>query len=261
MTEKNTKDKKDKKEEHIHEVVFYTYPKYLFCWPLIVMGFLLWPIDAFSLLGKAYTPEILAWVYGLTIMLVIVTMGVDLNRNYTVFWLVVIIAFWLLIVVLNMKEIPLFTKIYGFFANLDPVYSRSMGIIISIPLTVGFAIMWGWTRINCRWRITHNEFEHYQFGRLDDSIARGAKRIRSSYPDFFELLLCLAGDLIIFDASGRKELKRIQHVPLLPFVKKRINVLLESTSVTSNGAIEDEYEASESMEDDYSDDAGDVSRD
>lgn len=258
MAEKN---KKEKKEEYIHEVVFFTYPKYIFCWPLIVMGFLLWPIDAMNLLGKAHTPEILAWVYGLTIMLVIVTMGVDLNRNYTVFWLVVIVAFWLLIVVLNMKNIPIFKQIYHFFADLDPVYSRSMGIIISIPLLVGFGIMWGWTRVNCRWRITHNEFEHYQFGRLDDSIARGAKRIRSSYPDFFELLLCLAGDLIIFDASGRKELRRIQHVPMLPFVKKRINVLLESTSVTSNGEVEDEYEASESTDDDYSDDAGDVSRD
>ena len=88
---------------------------------------------------------------------------------------------------------------------------------------------------------------------MDDSLARGAKRVRTSYPDFFELLLCLAGDLIIFDSVGRRELRRIPHVPFLPFVRKRINRILEKTAITA-GEMDDEAEAAADDIDDREDD-------
>ena len=241
------KPKRVRRPKEIHEVIFYTYPKFVFCWPIIAMGFLLWPFDRWHIIG----PETLAWVWGLTLLLVILTIGVDVNRNYAVFWLVVIAGLWVLVLWLrDVKHLAVFGWIYRFFINLDPVYSRSLGLIVSIPLLVVFGILWVWTRINSRWRITHNEFEHYQFGRLDDSIARGAKRLRSSYPDLLELLICLAGDLVIFDASGRRELRRIQHVPLLPWVKKRVNILLEATAVTAEHM--DDEAASEPCDEDAS---------
>ncbi len=228
-------------ERRKHEVVFYTYPKFLFCWPLIFMGFLLWLLDR----QQWASPETLAWIWGITVIVVVITMGIDLNRNYTIFWLVVIGGFWILVLWLrDVKSVRIFSHIYDFLVNLDPVYSRNLGLMVSMVLLVLFLIMWVGTRVNSKWRITHNEFEHYQLGRMDDSLARGAKRVRTSYPDFFELLLCLAGDLIIFDSTGRKELRRIPHVPMLPLVRKRIDRILETTSITV-GEIEDEVEAVE----------------
>jgi len=226
------------KERRKHEIVFYTYPKFIFCWPIIFMGYLLWFIDK---LGANL--EILAWFWGVTLIIVIITIGFDLNRNLTIFWVVLIAAIWFLIKWLgDVKDVKLFSHIYHFFAGLDPKYSGSMGLGLSIVLTILLLIMWFWTRLNSKWRITHNEFEHYQFGKMDDSLARGAKRVRSSYPDFFELLLCLAGDLVIFDSVGRRELRRIPHVPFLPFVRKRINCILEKTAITA-GEMDDEVEA------------------
>ena len=219
-----------------HEVIFYTYPKFLFCWPLIVAGFILWGFDYKGLAS----PETLAWIWAITLLVVLVTLGFDLNRNFTVFWLVLIGGLWILIIWLrDVKSVTIFSRIYQFLVNLDPSYSRNLGIIVSIVLMVLYVIMWIWTRLNSKWRITHNEFEHYQFGRMDDSLARGAKRVRTSYPDFFELFLCLAGDLIIFDSTGRQELRKIPHVPLLPLVRRKINRILETTQVTA-GEIEDE---------------------
>ncbi|HEV55952.1 MAG TPA: hypothetical protein ENN87_00430 [Phycisphaerales bacterium] len=235
----NEKGKETQKKE-LYEVVFYTYPKLIFTWPLIAMGFLLWPAAYWGWVDA----EILAWIWGATVLLVVITMGVDMNRNYTIFALVIVVAFWLLVVVMNLKGFTLFRRIYHFFADLDPQYSPNLGLIVSIPLLIAFGIMWGWTRVNSRWRITHNEFEHYQLGRLDDSIARGAKRVRTSYPDLFELLICLAGDLVIYDASGRREIRRIPHVPMLPFVKKKINILLERMAVTQE-VIDDELEGAD----------------
>ncbi len=221
-----------------HEVTFYTYPKFLFCWPLIVVGFVLWLLDS----QMQANSEVLAWIWGITLLVVLVTVGFDLNRNQTIFWVVLLAGGWVAILWLrDVKSVTIFSRIYQFFADLDPQYSSSLGVIISIVLSVLYVIMWVWSRINSKWRITHNEFEHSQFGRMDDSLARGAKRVSSSYPDFFEFLLCLAGDLIIYDSMGRRELRRIQHVPFLPFVRGKIDRILETTAVTP-GEMEDESE-------------------
>ncbi len=189
--------------------------------------------------------EVTAWIWGITLIIVMVTVGFDLNRNYTIFWLALLGMFWFIILWLrDAKGFKVFSKIYYLLADLNPQYSVGLGLFLSIVLSILYVIMWLWTRLNCRWRITHNEFEYYQFGRMDDSIARGAKRIRTSYPDFFELLLCAAGDLIIFDAQGKRELRRIRHVPFLPWVKKKINRILETTAVTSS-ELEDEQSTEE----------------
>jgi hypothetical protein len=239
-----------------HEVVFYTYPKFIFCWPLIAMGFLLWVPTRYQWLS----PESLAWVWGVTLILVVVTMGLDMNRNYSVFWLVVVAALWMMVLWLGGKGVTFFADVYRFFCNLDPQYSANLGLIVSIPLLVFYGIMWVWTRLNCKWRITHNEFEHYQFGRMDDSLARGAKRIRTSYPDFFELIVCLAGELMIYDATGKRVLRRIEHVPMLPLLKRRINSILETTSVTAREIVEDEMEETEQgAEEDDAGEEGDAS--
>jgi len=94
--------------------------------------------------------------------------------------------------------------------------------------------------INDRWRITHNEFEHYSFGRTDESLGRGAKTIRTTFPDVLEFLLGLAGTLIVYNASGTRELRRIPHVMFLPLVRRRLNQVLESTQVTPSGAADEE---------------------
>jgi len=227
-----------------HEVVFYTYPKFVFCWPLIVLGLALYGIAR----AEWASPETLAWIYGIGLLVVLVTLGFDLNRNYTIFWLVLIAGIWIAILWLrDVKSIMIFSKIYHFFADLNPQYSPTLGLMISIVLAVLYGVMWVWVRINSKWRITHNEFEHYQFGRMDDSLARGAKRVSSSYPDFFEFLLCLAGDLVIYDSVGQRELRRIPHVPLLPFVRRKINSLLERTAITPS-EMEDEMEAATDYE-------------
>jgi len=224
-----------------HEVIFYTYPKFIFCWPLIVLGLAFW-----FLAGPSNT-EVLAWSWGITLIVVAITLGFDLNRNLTIFWIVLIAGCWILVLWLrDAKHVQFFSRVYRFFADLDPAYSRSLGLLISIVLGVLYLVMWVWTRVNSKWRITHNEFEHFQLGRMDDSLARGAKRVSTRYPDFFELLLCLAGELVIYDASGHRELRRIPHVPLLPLVRRKIDRILETTAIT--GAMIDDEDNSSAPE-------------
>ncbi len=265
--------------KQVHQVTFVTYPKLLFIWPVILLGFVFWPLGyrgqqpiataggpattvaqpaggaagavagqpptvaAAPHAGISHRHEILAWLYILAIVLVLLTLGVDVGRNMAAFWVVLVAGLWVLGIWLrDMKHFTLFGDIYRWFANLDLQYEPRFGLALSIILLVPFVLMLGWARLNERWRITHNEFEHRAWGKSDDSLGRGAKTIRVSYPDIFEWLLGLAGTLTVYNATGTKELRRIPHVMFLPFVNRRLSRILESTSITMGQAEEEEDE-------------------
>jgi hypothetical protein len=219
-----------KETKSAHQVVFYSYPKLIFIWPLMILGPALWPIGAIPSIETG-----LGWAYLLALFLVILTLGVDLERNYAFVWIVVFGAIFFAVLWLGSSlQVPIFRNIYQFFEGLDIKYSRGFGLGLSILLAPPYIAMIVWSRLQHKWRITHNEFEHYSWGRSDDSLARGAKRVRSTYPDLLELLLCGAGTLIVYSATGRSELRRIPHVPLLFLVRRRINRLMERTAIISD---------------------------
>jgi len=253
----------------IREVTFVSYPKLLFIWPIILLGYALWPLayPAAPTDAPAVSPpstaapgavegpaavqtrstsarlEVLAWIYLWTTLVVLLAIGVDIDRNQAAFWILLVGVLWLLGLWLrDAKQFTLFGDVYRWFADLNLQYDRTLGLTLSILLSVPYAIMLVWARLNDRWRITHNEFEHYSFGKSDDSLGRGAKTIRSDFPDMFELLLALSGTLIVFNAMGTRELRRIPHVPGLPFVRRKLNRILELTAVTGAQSEEEEEE-------------------
>jgi len=287
--------KNNQPKRRADEVVFYSYPKLVYVWPLIAMGllFLLLPSgwisrqtviltiaeqaedaeptrgtllyqsrDALSIadaneVEHVYQKsqirdvryqsagEFFGWVYLITMLLVLLTVGIDIERNYAIFWLVVFLLFFFLGRWLSdVQGFTLFGDLYRWFADLDVMYDKGFGLAFAVLLAIPYGVMIVWTRLQHRWRITHNEFESYSFGRADDSLARGAKRVRSTYPDVLELLLCGAGTLIVYSATGRQELRRIRNIPLLPLKRRKINHILETTAVTSTDAmVEEEFEA------------------
>ena len=105
-----------------------------------------------------------------------------------------------------------------------------------------------WSRLQHKWKITPNEFEHISFGRSDDSLARGAKRVRCKYPDLLELILCGAGTLEVYSSTGRTKLKSIPNVPLLPLKRRAIDRILSATAVVSSDALHEEAEEAETEE-------------
>lgn len=257
----------------VHEVAFVSYPKLLFIWPLILAGIVFWPFTAPLRPDVAGAQQPVAaaaedtgaaddaegasaparpeapvsaklawfgWIYIWIAVLVVLTLGVDIDRNHAAFWIVVVAAIWILGLWLQDRQYTFFGDIYRWFANMHVQYNRSLGLALGVILLVPYVVMLIWARINDKWRITHNEFEHYSFGKMDDSLGRGAKTIRTSFPDVFELLLGLAGTLVVYNATGTKELRRIPHVMFLPQIRKRLNKILEKTAITAAQMEEEE---------------------
>lgn len=229
-----------KQSDDILSVTLVAYPKLLFTWPLILAGFI---FATFSGSLNEAALQTLGWVYITILLFVVITLGVDVGRNQAIFWFVLVFAVWILGLYLrDVKDIPLFGYVWGYFQGMNVRYDRGLGLAVSTVLAVPFVLMIIVAWLNDRWRITHNEFEHYSFGKMDDSLGRGAKTIRSEYPDMFELLLAGAGTLIVYNASGNQELRRIPHVVCLPWVRGRLNKILERVAVTTAAKAEDEEE-------------------
>jgi hypothetical protein len=217
-------------KEHIHSVSFIAYPKLLFIWPIILAGLLFAMVP-----DSVISPPTLGWVYITISLIVILALGVDIDRNQAIFWFVLIGLFWFIGLWLkDAQNIPVLSWIVNWAKTLGVKYDRGLGLGLSVVLLIPYFLMLFFARINDRWRITHNEFEHYAFGRRDDSLGRGAKTIRSEYPDVLEMLLGAAGTLIVYNASGQQELRRIPHVLFLPWVRKRLNKVLETMAVSTH---------------------------
>ena len=216
------------------EIVFYSYPKFLYTWPVIVLAAL------FPLLGEVLTPQVEGWIFLITLLTVLMAIGFDLSRNLTISWGIAIIAIVFCLLWLNdAKNVFVFSQIDRYLSSRSLQISGDWYYLFALGGGLLYGIMCINAHINQRWRISHNEIEHYAMLSKDDSLGRGAKRIITSYPDFLELLLCGAGTIQIFSAQGGILLRSIPNVPWLFFRSKKISQILESTEVSAASGEDD----------------------
>lgn len=209
--------------------VLYAYPPFVYVWPIIVMGFAFWFTDRYGWLS----PGTEAWIYSIVVVVILLTMGMDINRNMAVFWLVVIAAVWLGILWLrDARGFLVFGRIGQFFADLNPRYSPDLGMLMSIFLGVLYVLMIATARINDKWIIGRNEIEHIVLFRGSSSLGRGAKGVKASFRDTFELVLLLAGDIEVRTAQGNRVLARIGNVPFLWLRMRKIDRILAAYAMT-----------------------------
>jgi len=78
-------------------------------------------------------------------VLVLLTLGVDVDRNMAAFWILLVAAIYILGMWLHdVKGFTLFGDIYRWFAGLNVQYDRRLGLVLSILLAVPYVLMLGW---------------------------------------------------------------------------------------------------------------------
>ncbi|KAB2638052.1 MAG: hypothetical protein DVB25_08710 [Verrucomicrobia bacterium] len=217
------------------QIVFYSYPKFLYTWPVILLALVL-PQFGEHLLN----PQLEGWIFVITLLTVLMAMGFDLSRNLTITWGVALLAsVFCLLWLKDAKNVVVFSQIGHHLASKNPLISHDWLDLFGLFGGLLYLIMYIDVHVNQRWRISHNEIEHFAMLSKDDSLGRGAKRFITSYPDFLELLLCGAGTIQIYSAQGGILLRSIPNVPWLFFRSKRISQILESTEVSAASGEED----------------------
>ena len=96
-------------------IIIYSYPQFIYAWPMIVFGFLLAGLQSTGILGEGTV----AWTYIIVVSLVTLTMGVDLGRNASIFCLVLFLGMWLgMLWLQDAKNVT-------FFCQFKRLHSRS----------------------------------------------------------------------------------------------------------------------------------------
>jgi hypothetical protein len=166
-------------------------------------------------------------------LLVLICVGSDLNRNKAIIVALLLLIFWLGGALLNAKwQIPVLSDIHGFFARqnvqFEPGTAKVFSIITFIILVGVLFIAW----FDGRYEITTMEITHRRFLFTSDSLPRSAARVKRDWRDLTEVLFGLgAGDLVVIDAN-KNVLMRIPNVPFLWFFRHDVDHILEVLATT-----------------------------
>src|SRR4051812_47964697 len=105
-------------DSRVHRgVEFHAYPRIVFAWPIILLGFLFHPLDAWGLVR----PGILAWLWGGTLVVVVLALGTRIHRDSLVFWAILGSVVWLFVIYLrDARGLAQGSGLSTFVADLDP---------------------------------------------------------------------------------------------------------------------------------------------
>lgn len=182
---------------------------------------------------EAVVPTTQGWIYVSTIVIVSMAIGVDFNRNVTIFILAVIGGLWGLNYYFeSARNTLLLGGVVNYFASFKPIVSLDAMLMVSNFLLILYIIMLIVVRFNDRWRITQNEIEHICLGMQDDAIARAGKRVKARYTDVLEAILLLSGTIVVLSTTGKEVIREIKNVPFLILRMRKIDRILESQSMT-----------------------------
>ena len=217
-----------------------TWPKLVFTWPVVLMGIVFGLLhlvggvteNTYWILPTSSAAQHWWWFIGLVVVLL--TICVDVNRNQAIFWAILIgLAFALNSLFPFESGDTAWAKLMSQLTKKPVEYPVVAGWFVSAILGFAYIFMLIKVLSSDRWTFSRNRFEREALGMSEDSFARGAKRVVVSYPDVLELCLGLCGTIKILHPTSNKVLKELPHVFFAPIKGKKIRELLAMTAVTS----------------------------
>ena len=212
------------RRKQLKEVTLYSYPALLYFWPPIIGGYL-----GAMLHWAGANDHMLAWLWLLTLVPSAIALAGDLSRNKAFAWLLVFICLCLSLYVLYLLGVPFdwLRRIFTHQPTFDPVEK----LWISIVGTVFYLGMFIFVRIDDKWVVNSNQWEHHSWASVDNAISHGSKSVRYEIPDVIQFLLCGAGDIVIRSPDDKDEYRRIGNVPFVRGKWRKIDALMEVVRV------------------------------
>lgn len=241
MTENDNKNE-PKKE---HRVAVRAYPKSIYLWPTMVVGFIIFVLDLALKSSSTYPTEKAAldaynsylasiWLVILLFNLIIISFDFSLGKTFTIFVTVALVAFVYIVgkdaFLSGVSVLPSFKEL---LVGANIWASANFYLTISILLLLIFIATWLVARFNY-WEFESNRIIHHRgiFER-EESFSAQNSRVITSTDDIFERLLFRAGTIHIIDPE--KKLHIIENVYNAVGKDKQIQELLSVVRVRSDG--------------------------
>ena len=215
------KPKKIPKEED--ELRLCAHSKFLYTWPLILVGFLL------PLLNRMVGVNGGTWTWILAAIIVGTCVLADWNNLITL--LIGLFAFaisMLVLVATKLWEIPFFVDFYQWLAGLPMPDMTIPAIILSSSLVGGLLITELQARVTERYRFKPNLISRLEWAGGEEILSDGKEYPQIYFPDMLEIILGFgAGTIKIKNSLTYVEEKggadrKIKNVPFLLFRRKKI---------------------------------------
>lgn len=224
----------DKTNPKVH---FTSFSNLLYLWPIMIIGW----VGPFLSRGDDpwISAGVMGWIWITVMLVVIICIGADTDRNKTAAIAAVVIILWLGGLLIEAKKgIPILSRIYEFFEKYEVKFDAGTAGVFSVAVLIIliFIVISAW--FDGRYEITTREITHKRIFRTSDSLPRAAKRIKRDWRDLIETFLGLgAGDVIVID-SNSNIVMRIPNVPFLWFFRHDVDHILEVLATTEVAAEE-----------------------
>ncbi|HWL94964.1 MAG TPA: hypothetical protein VNT79_15700 [Phycisphaerae bacterium] len=217
------------------KVYFTSFSTLIYLWPVMVLGFLgPWLVD-----HNFVRDVVMGWIWITTLLIVLICMGSDTDRNKTAAIAAVVIILWLIGLLVEAKKgIPVLSNIKAFFESYNVAFDKGTAGVFSIATLIILIFVLGAAWFDGRYEITTREITHKRMFRTSDSLPRAAKRVKRDWRDLIETFLGLgAGDVIVLDTNSNVVL-RISNVPFLWFFRHDVDHVLEVLATTEVDDVE-----------------------
>jgi hypothetical protein len=215
-------------------LMFHPYPRFVVSLPLIVIGAVTaglfhlranWP----GHLGWI-APELLGWIYWLTVFVTCVAWGFNVGRTAFYFLvstivIVVLACGW----IQSARDVAIWSNVRWFFRAFHVSLDPGGPLLLSFCLLVVFFGMAVWQRFNDEWRQMGNHLEHTRQLKTDYSMNCIGKTVVEDYPCLLKRWLCLGyGNIIIMDSEGKRVVRLIEGVL---FCRRRTRIIRKHLSL------------------------------
>ena len=229
-------------DQGVPKVYFTSFSTLMYLWPIMLVGWVGCLLVHFGLVTEP-TP-ILGWIWITVVLVVLLCIGSDTDRNKTVVMGMIGLLLWTGGLLLEEKKgIPILSHVYDFLAAQNVQFEPGTANVLSIATCIILVCVVFSAWFDGRYEITTREISHKRVLRTSDSLPRAAKRIKRDWRDLTEVFLGLgAGDLIVLD-SNKNIVMRIANIPFLWFFRHDVDHILEvlaTTDVDEIAAVEEE---------------------
>jgi len=232
-----------KKEAGTPKVYFTSFSTLMYLWPIMVVGW----VGCWLHGWEWISPPVMGWIWITIVLIVLLSIGSDTDRNKTIVILLVVALLWVCGLLLEEKKgIPILSHVYDFLAERNVQFDPGTASVLSLATFIILLLVIFLAWFDGRYEITTREITHKRLLRTSDSLPRAAKRIKRDWRDLTEVFLGLgAGDLIVLD-TNKNIVMRIPNIPFLWFFRHDVDHILEvlaTTDVDEAAALEEEEDS------------------